>query len=665
MEIFVLGHQMMGQKGSSLLKLIQNCSLPTIDLLVRESIQNSMDASRENSEKTSIRIITGSCDREKIDGVFEGISEALNHKIPGNCADFIAIRDSDTTGLTGPLRESDLQSDMDIGNLRKLIYEISCPQPGEGKGGSWGLGKTVYFRVGIGIVLYYSRIRTEDGYASRMAAALIEDETKSDSLLRQSGQKSGTLFCGVAWWGCNDGSSTMPITDEADIKEILEIFDIPPYEDDDTGTTIIIPYIDRERLCKNANPQNSKDLIEKKDTSLEGTIWRAVQRWYMPRLNNKDYEFGPYMDFHLNGGMKAPDCELFFKAVQNLYNEASNGGGETISLRGDFTNNSVAGQLVYKKLSRKDLGMVPPNSWVSPYTLLYHNDSDASAETNPAIICYCRQPGMIVNYEINTPWTAGVNPTGREEVLLALFRLNSDPDQRMQADSQLTLEEYVRTAEPADHMSWDDQEIAGHPCQVVDKMRRQIARKLQANMVDQQDQQEKHTDAMLQRRMGELFLPPAGFGRLSGKGGKNSKRGAGSSGHGSIEPALAIEKQVFEPKQICTLDWQMTLRYAVSMLFLEVTAVTEGMELTAEKWEDEKNGIGKVFPFAMSCISCQDEASDIPVKLVKSERGKIFGAKLDLSGVTVGKKKILKGTISIQGVDDMIGSNLRIREVIR
>ena len=159
MEIYVLGHNKMGQTGESLLKLIQNTSLSTIDLLVRESIQNSLDAAKTESTKVTLNILTGDCQRQELDAIFSGITEALRKKIPGNEASYIAIRDSGTVGLTGPLREAEVKHEKDFGNLRKLIYEICQAQPEEGKGGSWGLGKTVYFRVGIGIVLYYSRIK--------------------------------------------------------------------------------------------------------------------------------------------------------------------------------------------------------------------------------------------------------------------------------------------------------------------------------------------------------------------------------------------------------------------------------------------------------------------------------------------------------------------------
>lgn len=131
-----------------------------------------------------------------------------------------------------------------------MIYEISKPQEAEGAGGSWGLGKTVYFRVGIGLVVYYSRILNEEGiYESRLAASLVENEMNADSLIPALPGKSKR---GIAWWGQEIGSNkTKPITDEKYIEKILNIFEIEPYEGDLTGTTIIIPYIDEQMLLEN------------------------------------------------------------------------------------------------------------------------------------------------------------------------------------------------------------------------------------------------------------------------------------------------------------------------------------------------------------------------------------------------------------------------------
>lgn len=44
MDIEIAEPARMTQAGSSLLKLIQNNNMPILDLLVRETIQNSLDA---------------------------------------------------------------------------------------------------------------------------------------------------------------------------------------------------------------------------------------------------------------------------------------------------------------------------------------------------------------------------------------------------------------------------------------------------------------------------------------------------------------------------------------------------------------------------------------------------------------------------------------------
>ena len=57
---------------------------------------------------------------------------------------YVAVRDSNTVGLTGKLHYDEV-NDNQYGNLLKLIYEISKPQEAEGAGGSWGLGCCFYY----------------------------------------------------------------------------------------------------------------------------------------------------------------------------------------------------------------------------------------------------------------------------------------------------------------------------------------------------------------------------------------------------------------------------------------------------------------------------------------------------------------------------------------
>ena len=93
---------------------------------------------------------------------------------------FLEIRDLKTSGLTGCIRKADIKKE-DHGNFFKLIYDTGKRQTQAGAGGNWGFGKSVYYRVGIGIVIFYSRIKNETGYESRLIVTLVEDESKKKS----------------------------------------------------------------------------------------------------------------------------------------------------------------------------------------------------------------------------------------------------------------------------------------------------------------------------------------------------------------------------------------------------------------------------------------------------------------------------------------------------
>jgi len=144
MKIEIAEHGRMTESGSSLLRLIQNQDMPLLDLLVRESVQNSLDAVKKGAPYANVDFHTGSFASRELNKHFEKVDKALDKKFPYEKGpyDFIEIRDTNTNGLTGPVRYDDVKNN-EFGNLLKLVYEICKPQQAEGAGGSWGLGKTI------------------------------------------------------------------------------------------------------------------------------------------------------------------------------------------------------------------------------------------------------------------------------------------------------------------------------------------------------------------------------------------------------------------------------------------------------------------------------------------------------------------------------------------
>jgi hypothetical protein len=247
MQIEIAEFGKMSQSGNSLLKLIQNNDLPILDLLVREAVQNSLDAGIRIEGHDFVHVDIGIKDVNVSNFAkhLDGIEDRLNEKFGTSPQKAIYIEDANTTGLTGSL---DFKQSPN-GNIFKLIYGISMAQETPGAGGSWGLGKTVYFRVGVGLVVYYSHILNDRGqYEHRLAVTLVENEKLADTIIPKSTQK---IPSGIAWWGqrvAPDSNDTIPITDETMIRDILQSLSMEPFEGERIGTKIIIPFIDEQQL---------------------------------------------------------------------------------------------------------------------------------------------------------------------------------------------------------------------------------------------------------------------------------------------------------------------------------------------------------------------------------------------------------------------------------
>ena len=88
----------MVETGKSLLRLIQNNGTPTLDLLVRESIQNSLDAALKDdeSEYVDVSITTSDFETKRLAPHFQGIENNLCKMYPGKRS-YIAIADKNTS----------------------------------------------------------------------------------------------------------------------------------------------------------------------------------------------------------------------------------------------------------------------------------------------------------------------------------------------------------------------------------------------------------------------------------------------------------------------------------------------------------------------------------------------------------------------------------------
>ena len=609
----------MTQSGSSLLKLIQNHKTPVLDLLVRESIQNSLDARKQDSRSVTVEFLTGQFSSRKLGAELEGITSALAERYPADTCQYLAVCDSETVGLTGEMDVQNVKNN-NYGNLLKLVYEICKPQEAEGAGGSWGLGKTVYFRIGIGLVIYYSRISEGDGkYSSRLAASFVENETSENAMIPEY---KGMTRRGIAWWGETvRENTTVPVTNEEYINKFLDIFGMKPYTGDKTGAAIIIPYINRETLLAN-NKIDYSDMIDEHFSpywysSMEKYLRIAVQRWYAPRLCNPYYPHGAFLKVQINDDkISADSMEPVFKTVQALYNRANHVAEEDFLSTSEaevivenvvvkkYLDDTNAGNIACTKLTRDVLGMEAPHNKPEP-SIYFHCETQDKSVNRPMVF-FVRKPGMIVSYEDVSAWTAGIPSTNKNEFVFGIFVLNSLNKFKVEDRPVESLEEYVRKSELADHTSWNDWSDSHFNPRVISKIQKSVTKVLGGQYANDDAEHQPKENSELSRYLGDLVLPPDGFGN-----GANGEKRPPSQGQGSKKKfSFSINVHGIKyraDKMIVPMELKTSANKKIMHTAFEIQIDSESGKIKINEWE---KSLKLVAPFSIEEVGICVDAID-------------------------------------------------------
>lgn len=475
--------------GSKVLRTIADTYTPNIDLLIRESIQNSLDAVLDESSYCRMNYIYGTFNNSSLYNSLDGILLALRKKYNAEKYEFLAISDDNTCGLLGDPYPNE---DSKYKNLYNLVYDFMNGKTDENAGGSWGVGKSVYYRFGNGLVFYYSRTFENNKYINKLAGAFIQDESKEECLL-------GRNSSGIAFFGDLDqNGKSIPIYDDNEIKEFLNIFGLSLYEEDKTGTTVIIPYFDKEQLLN----FTINDTNEPWKENVEEALKVAIQRWYFPRLNNNNYN-GKYLKCAVNN--KLIELNAFFKKLQDLYmGKIEDAHEDDICIN---KKEYKLGCFRHKKFKKIELGVESPPEYLSnPYVLVdKHVDLE---DKNPALLFYTRKPGMIITYD---PKNLSNFQTDDDEYIIGVFILNDE----LTIDGE-KLGSYIRGTEIANHKEWTDSNLSNFPVFTSKKPFSKICSSIKKNIKDSyfvsNVDDVNDSSSYYQRILGQLLLPPEDYG---------------------------------------------------------------------------------------------------------------------------------------------------------
>ncbi len=545
--------------GSKVLELIQDEHTPPLDLLVRETIQNSADAILETKDFGKIMFKTGTFGGELLASSISGeVGENMAERLNKASYSYLAIMDYNTCGLLGKPEKSYDEDN----NLYNLVYDVMNHKNDSTMGGSHGIGKSVYYRYGVGICFFYSRTYENGDYVHKLAGALIQDENKDTCFL-------GKRTSGIAYFGAEIGGKPVPIYDESVIKEFLSVFGLEPYSEKQTGTCVIIPYIDQRALCETI--ENSDDIAKCFWTSsLEDSLKMAIQRWYFARLDNESFH-GKSLRVGVNG-VKV-ELNPFFTALQKLYNGTIDGCEELDVTAINFSGISL-GKFRYKMFKASEIGMTPPNNYPSPK---FMTDSPYDVDKN-GLLFYMRKPGMAINYQ-NKEFGQSFS-IGESEYLIGVFVLNDD----VTVGEAENLGAYMRKSEEANHKEWRD--IKNNKFPVLSKRKPFkhicgcIASKLMEKFGKSHPVSIEGASTPLQKKLGKKLLPPSGFGNdpepPTGHGGSGSPA--------SKKSKVKIEFSGAEADGSLNYEVQLTLKPSeTARVGLEIRA--GGKRYSFDKWE--------------------------------------------------------------------------------
>lgn len=582
MKIRLLKQGWMTTSGSSLLRMMQNVNTPSLDLIVRESLQNSLDAAKSKSprDKVKVEFTYNDFDINLLSNQFEGIGKELKEIRCDNGYKFLAISDRETKGLVGNLNGI-FQNNEENQNLGKLVFQIMKPQEEEGAGGSWGIGKTVYYRLGIGLVIYYSRIKLENGdYQNRLVAALVEDEKEQNGLLKSYKNNLGAAFFGKE---NNDSFNQLEaITDDEYIKMFLKIFNLEPYLNEDTGTSIIIPFIDEKKTLNNNVSADGGRLWWTE--TIENYLRVSILRWYFPRLSN-NYKYGARLVASVNGNLVKSDFNTpYFEKMKELYDAAFSSTIPNWIIKKEITRSrnvkyDVIGWFMYGKLTNEELGIT--NHLPNEYK--YSGCDEISKEYNTPIISFCRKPGMIINYKVD--WAIKKE---KSDHIVGIFVINSNNE--ITNPVVVNLDDYLRKSEKSDHTTWVDYSISSGERQIniVNTIYSNIRQALEFSYGQNQNVSGYgETNTVLAHKFGKKFLPDENYGKHSSGIRRGGRREGGGHFLNKNGNQVNFKNRIFRDDKII-IDYEIILNKETKEFIVESKVNSISKAITASNWE--KNG---------------------------------------------------------------------------
>lgn len=225
-------------------ELLNQESFKPADALVRESIQNSLDARLPEADKVTVRIYVsgeaGALTKEEADPYFQsfwphveqcvGGGQVATSLSNGPCR-FVVIEDFGTVGLTGDVHAARMPEGIP-NNYYYFLRAEGMSQKGSSSLGRWGVGKYVFPKSsGVNAFIAYTKRFDDEGPALLVGQSVLMNHSVD-----------GVDYDPDGWWAVPGDGLQMPFTDPKMAQDVAVQWHM--LRKRETGLSIVIPYVE-------------------------------------------------------------------------------------------------------------------------------------------------------------------------------------------------------------------------------------------------------------------------------------------------------------------------------------------------------------------------------------------------------------------------------------
>lgn len=221
--------------GEGARRVLGKPKLDPLTVLVRETVQNSWDARRADTETVRFAMDGWTLTDEQLRTlrhvVFTGLPPDgidLGKVLDREEVSVLVISDRGTVGLTGPVR-----ADRPVtgrSDFIDLVFNMGQPRDVPGGGGTYGFGKTISYVVSeAATVILYARTRIEANLESRIIGVAVGSQYATDN----------QRFTGRHWWGVSFDDRVEPVVGPA-ADDLAGRLGFPSFGEDETGLSMMV-----------------------------------------------------------------------------------------------------------------------------------------------------------------------------------------------------------------------------------------------------------------------------------------------------------------------------------------------------------------------------------------------------------------------------------------